>query len=172
MKFQKKALSMLAAILVIVSILLTSSSCFGGHKHSYTAKVIEATCLSNGCTEYTCSCGDSYRENETGKAPHRNTTTYEFPTASENGSKTTVCSICGHTETETIESMFASNPKAYEILANLIGQVEYTLKAEEDSTFTYVIESDNDEYPGSTTTVTIEFLEAELNDIPEGRLDF
>ena len=124
MKSQKKALSMLAAILVIVSIMLTSSSCFIidliGHKHSYTAKVIDATCISNGCTEYTCSCGDSYRENETGKGPHRNTTTYVYPTVDKAGSKTSVCSICGHTETVTLDAMSVSSPKVAEFVAALI----------------------------------------------------
>ncbi len=166
---------MLAVFLVIAGMALSMSSCmewFDRHEHAYTANVIAPTCTSAGYTEHTCSCGDTYRDSETAKLNHQTTVTYEFPTTSEKGSKTTVCSVCNHTAVEEIESMLAANPKAYDLLAALIGQVEYTLKVKENSEFTYVVESDNEsEYPGSTTTVTIEFLEAELNDIPEGRLD-
>ena len=175
MKFQKKALSTLAVFLVIVSIVLTSSSCFldglVGHKHSYTAKIIDATCLSNGCTEYTCSCGDSYRENETGKGPHRNTTTYEYPTADKAGKKTSVCSVCGYSETVTLNAMSVSSPKVAEFVAALIGSVEYSLGIEEASSFTYTLESDNEaEYPGSTTAVTIDVLDAAISGI-DGELE-
>ena len=132
MKTKRNALSTLAVFLITVSIVLTSSSCFtndlAGHKHSYTAKVIEATCLSDGCTEYTCSCGDSYRENETGKGPHRNTTTYEYPTVDKAGKKTSVCSVCGHSETVTLDAMSVSSPKIAEFVIALIGSVEYSLR--------------------------------------------
>ena len=33
------------------------------HTHTYIATVIEPTCKTQGYTEYTCSCGDSYRDN-------------------------------------------------------------------------------------------------------------
>ena len=175
MKFQKKALSTLAVLLITVSIVLTSSSCFitdlVGHKHSYTAKVIEATCLSDGCTEYTCSCGDSYRENETGKAPHRNTTTYEYPTVDKAGKKTSVCSVCGHSETVTLDAMSVSSPKVAEFVAALIGSVEYSLSVEETASFTYTLVSDNEaEYPGSTTAITIDVLDAAISGI-DGELE-
>ena len=32
------------------------------HEHSYTSKVTSPTCESKGYTTYTCSCGDSYKE--------------------------------------------------------------------------------------------------------------
>lgn len=32
------------------------------HKHSYTSKVVSATCKEKQYTQYTCSCGDSYKE--------------------------------------------------------------------------------------------------------------
>lgn len=166
---------MLAVFLVIAGMALSMSSCmewFDRHEHAYTANVIAPTCTSAGYTEHICSCGDTYRDSETAMLTHNTVVTYKYPTTSENGSKTIVCSDCDYTETEVIESMLAANPKAYDLLAALIGQVEYTLKVKENSEFTYVVKSDNEtDYPGSTTTVTIEFLEAELNDIPEGRLD-
>ena len=34
----------------------------GGHTHSYTAKSTPATCDKKGSVTYTCSCGDSYKE--------------------------------------------------------------------------------------------------------------
>ena len=174
MKFQKKLLSTLAVFLIIVSMVLSMSSCFGlsgGHKHSYTAHVIEATCMSNGCIEYTCSCGDSYRENETGKGPHRNTTTYEYPTVDKAGKKTSVCSVCGHSETVTLDAISVSSPKIAEFVAALIGSVEYSLSVEEIASFTYTLVSDNEaEYPGSTTAVTIDVLDAAISGI-DGELE-
>ncbi|MBR2350741.1 MAG: hypothetical protein IKA67_01785 [Clostridia bacterium] len=175
MKTKRNALSTLAVFLITVSIVLTSSSCFtndlAGHKHSYTAKVIEATCLSDGCTEYTCSCGDSYRENETGKGPHRNTTTYEYPTVDKAGKKTSVCSICGHTETVTLDAMSVSSPKIAEFVTALIGSVEYSLSVEETASFTYTLVSDNEaEYPGTTNTITFEVLDAAISGV-DGELE-
>ncbi len=35
------------------------------HKHSYSAKVTPATCTKKGFTVYTCSCGESYKDNYT-----------------------------------------------------------------------------------------------------------
>lgn len=35
------------------------------HKHSYSAKVTPATCSKKGFTVYTCSCGESYKDNYT-----------------------------------------------------------------------------------------------------------
>ena len=35
------------------------------HTHSYSKKVTEATCTKNGYTTYTCSCGDTYKDNYT-----------------------------------------------------------------------------------------------------------
>lgn len=40
------------------------------HKHSYTATVIEPTCTESGYTIHACSCGDSYSDAFTDRAPH------------------------------------------------------------------------------------------------------
>ena len=45
--------------LVIVSLLLIGC----GHKHNYNEKIIEPTCTEEGYTEYTCECGDTYKDN-------------------------------------------------------------------------------------------------------------
>ena len=34
------------------------------HVHNYTEKVVAPTCTENGYTEYTCKCGDTYKDNE------------------------------------------------------------------------------------------------------------
>lgn len=41
------------------------------HKHNYTAVVTPATCISEGYTTYTCSCGDNYTDNYTDMARHQ-----------------------------------------------------------------------------------------------------
>lgn len=40
------------------------------HEHSYTINVVEPTCKNQGYTEYTCSCGYSYKDNYTEKLKH------------------------------------------------------------------------------------------------------
>ena len=58
--------------------------------HSYTATVTEPTCTEAGYTTYTCTCGDSYQEDETAALGHDYTIT-------NNGSIVTgTCTRCGH----------------------------------------------------------------------------
>lgn len=40
------------------------------HKHSYSTKVTAATCTAKGYTTYTCSCGDTYKDNYTDATHH------------------------------------------------------------------------------------------------------
>jgi len=40
------------------------------HTHSYTSKVIAPTCTAPGYTTYTCSCGESYKDNYTDALGH------------------------------------------------------------------------------------------------------
>lgn len=40
------------------------------HTHSYTPTVVPPTCTEGGYTIYTCSCGDSYRDDETAALGH------------------------------------------------------------------------------------------------------
>ena len=54
------------------------------HTHSYTEKVTAPTCTEKGFTTYTCSCGDSYIDDETSATGH------DF----ENGK----CTVCGEAD--------------------------------------------------------------------------
>lgn len=71
------------------------------HQHSYTVVVTEPTCTEKGYTTYTCSCGDSYVDNETDALGHNfgeyvsnNDATYD-----SDGTKTAACSRCDATDT-------------------------------------------------------------------------
>lgn len=66
------------------------------HKHTYTTKVIKPTCTNRGYTLYTCTCGASYKENETHKIPHSYKEERKEPTCQIDGYITYTCSICGY----------------------------------------------------------------------------
>lgn len=79
------------------------------HQHSYTAVVTEPTCIEKGYTTYTCSCGDSYIEDETAALGHsygqwnyNGDAEYVSSTNYKNGTQTRTCSVCG--EEETVEA--------------------------------------------------------------------
>ncbi len=65
------------------------------HTHKYVEEVISPTCEESGYTVYTCSCGDSYKDNETAKTGHSYTEKVISPTTSEQGYTLHTCSICG-----------------------------------------------------------------------------
>ncbi|MBQ7871125.1 MAG: S-layer homology domain-containing protein, partial [Oscillospiraceae bacterium] len=72
--------------------------------HSYVKNVTEATCTEDGCTTYTCPCGDSYVTDyvaATGHSFGQWTVTRE-ETCTEDGQRTRVCAACGTVETEVI----------------------------------------------------------------------
>ena len=73
------------------------------HTHSYTEKVIPATCTEKGYTLYTCACGESYRNNESNPLNHSflNYVSDENATCTENGTKTAKCERCEETDTVT-----------------------------------------------------------------------
>ena len=54
------------------------------HTHSYAEKIVEPTCFEKGYTIYTCSCGDSYKDDWTNTYEHHNFENYE-------------CTVCGIT---------------------------------------------------------------------------
>ena len=74
------------------------------HVHSYTSKVVEATCISRGYTVHTCSCGDQYKDNYTALAEHSYTdwVNVKRPTCEENGVEHRRCSACGNDERRDI----------------------------------------------------------------------
>ncbi len=49
---------------MLVGFMLTACDGDEKHEHTYTEKTVVATCTEQGYTEYTCSCGESYRADE------------------------------------------------------------------------------------------------------------
>mgnify|MGYP002510615359 CR=1 FL=1 len=79
------------------------------HQHSYIAVVTEPTCIKKGYTTYTCSCGDSYIDDETaalghsyGQWTYNGDAEYVSSINYKNGTQTRTCSVCG--EEETVEA--------------------------------------------------------------------
>ena len=208
MRSTKKLAVRLLAVLILSAMMLSTVSCElfkGKHEHSYTTEVVAPTCTEKGYTKHTCSCGDSYTDNETpaghqmlevvekqptctedGEAAfhvcqlcgyvegnktvipalgHLYDTTYEYPTATENGSKTSVCRNCKDTKTETIEALGVTLPEASKILAQIIGSFEATLEIANGSGLAYVTEYNN---PESETLGYKQFL---IFEVAEAKLD-
>lgn len=65
------------------------------HTHSYTSKVVAATCTAKGYTEHTCSCGDSFRDSYTDPLGHSYKDTVVLPTTSSQGYTEHTCTRCG-----------------------------------------------------------------------------
>lgn len=64
------------------------------HVHAYTAKVKSPTCTEGGYTTYTCSCGNSYRSDETPATGHQYTETVVPPRVGKAGYTEHLCA-CG-----------------------------------------------------------------------------
>ncbi len=66
------------------------------HTHSYTAVVTDPTCTQKGFTTYTCSCGDSYTDNEVAALGHTEVIdAAKAPTCTESGlTEGKHCSVC------------------------------------------------------------------------------
>ena len=67
-----------------------------GHKHSYTSKVVAATCTAGGYTLHTCSCGDSYKDAYTNALGHSYTSKVVAATCTAGGYTLHTCSRCGN----------------------------------------------------------------------------
>ena len=74
------------------------------HEHAYTKVVTNPTCTEKGYTTYTCSCGDSYKDDYTDPTGH-SFTKYESnndATCKRDGTETAKCDHgCGKTDTRT-----------------------------------------------------------------------
>ena len=77
------------------------------HTHNYVlSATVKAGCTVDGYNEYTCSCGDSYRE--TLKAPGHSYGEWVVvtqPTATSTGLKTKTCSVCQDVQSEIIPAL-------------------------------------------------------------------
>ena len=91
-------------LLTVLILVFTLNSC---HKHEYTEVVTEPTCLKGGYTTYTCSCGDSYTDNETEALGHSYSdwVVVKEATEDEEGLKEKECSICNEKVTEEISKL-------------------------------------------------------------------
>ena len=71
----------------------------GGHEHSYSVKVIDPTCTSQGYTVYTCVCGDFYTNNYTNPLEHSlgEWTIITEATCEGYGHSEASCTVCGET---------------------------------------------------------------------------
>ena len=87
---------------ILTFLLFFSLSCLlsgcGSHKHHYTEQVIDPTCSEPGYTEFTCECGDTYKENYTSALGHEYSETVVKATCVEDGYTEYVCNICGNTD--------------------------------------------------------------------------
>ena len=71
------------------------------HHHAYTSKIVAPTCTEKGYTEFTCVCGDSYKEDYTDALGHGYVKTVVEPTCTDKGYTTHTCSVCGDTYTDS-----------------------------------------------------------------------
>lgn len=81
------------------------------HTHSYTSKVTTpATCGTTGVRTYTCSCGDTYTETiaKTNSHSWGNWVTTKEPTTTSTGYAERKCSVCGLTESKTLDKLTSS----------------------------------------------------------------
>jgi len=90
-------------IFIVLLVAFTLVLCGCGHKHEYTEKVVAPTCTEGGYTEFTCECGDTYKDAYTEATGHTfgEWTTVKESTETEKGSKSRECA-CGEKETEEL----------------------------------------------------------------------
>lgn len=81
------------------------------HTHDYTAQTVAATCTEGGYKLYTCSCGESYREDVSEPLGHtwgQWNVTVE-PTTTTEGVKERECEACGQRETAPLDPLQLEN---------------------------------------------------------------
>lgn len=66
------------------------------HQHTYKDSVVKPTCTEKGYTLHSCSCGESYKDNEVAALGHKYTSQVIAPTTSEEGYTLYTCQTCGH----------------------------------------------------------------------------
>ena len=132
----------------------------------------EPTCTEAGESAFhVCQlCG--YVEGEKTVVPalgHLYDTTYEYPTATEAGSKTSICRTCGHEHFEVINALGVELPEVSKVLAQLIGSIAVTLEATEGTELVYVTEVHDPEAkePGYKKSLFVEIAEAAVDSTGE-----
>ena len=105
----------------------TCTRCGQSHKddvtaalgHKYTSKTVKATCAKGGYTLNTCSrCGHEYKSDNTSALGHSwgEWTVTKNATTSSEGVKTSKCTRCGETKTESIPKLKADNDYVSEVI--------------------------------------------------------
>lgn len=79
------------------------------HQHSYSRKTVKPTCTERGYDQYTCSCGDSYKNNYQEAKGHSYTDTTVQPTCTEQGYTQHKCGACGDSYTDAYTDALGHN---------------------------------------------------------------
>ena len=66
------------------------------HTHIYNSVVTEPTCMEQGYTTHTCTCGDSYKDSYKGALGHSYESKVVAPTTDAKGYTLHTCTRCGH----------------------------------------------------------------------------
>lgn len=96
------------------------------HVHDYRKETVAATCTESGYAIFTCSCGDSYRE-ETSQAKGHSWGVWNVtvePTVTKEGLKCRICEVCGAEETEAVEVLPVENGFVFVSWSETIGRNE------------------------------------------------
>ena len=77
------------------------------HTHSYAAVITKPTCTEKGYTTYTCTCGESYKDNYVNALGHSfgAWTQTKASTCTAKGTETRYCSGCDKTETRDVKAL-------------------------------------------------------------------
>lgn len=89
------------------------------HRHQYSAVQTAPTCVAQGYTTYTCSCGASYTDGYRDALGHTYGpwVTEIQPTTAAAGRQTRTCSRCGHTESSTLPQLVSTAEFAQDVVA-------------------------------------------------------
>ena len=73
------------------------------HEHTYTERVIPASCVTRGYTLHVCACGHEYKDTFTPLGEHDFRPSKDVPpTCTKAGQHEFVCSVCGDKKVETV----------------------------------------------------------------------
>lgn len=85
------------------------------HSHTYMKRVTVPTCIMQGYTTYTCSCGDTYKSDYVPATGHNygDWVTTREPTTTSTGLSSRTCKVCGKSETKTLPKLESTTPSTH-----------------------------------------------------------